>query len=527
MELTKPSQNSQIAPVKKKSFFKRHGVDKYTITKKVSRRENTVLYLFGTLVFYVGLALIVPLICSYIFNDPYDPWIITMLICFLFSIPLLMRFKSAEHTRSTETLFVITTSWILVTIFGSLPFILSGMDVIDALFESMSGFTTTGSTIMGGGGVAPIEEWSKSILLWRSMMQWLGGAGIIMIFVTILPMMGATGRSLVTLELAGTDTQNITQRMQEESRKFHYIYLSLTLLMIVMLLLTGLGVYDSATIALSSISTGGLSPYSDSISHFNSRIVEWIVIIFMFLGGTNFFLQFRAMSRGGYKELIKNSEFRVYVLIVIIASLILFAFLGPEVAGMSTFDRFTASTFQIISAMTSTGYTTISLGGLVNIASLILIIAMIIGGSSGSTAGGIKIVRFVILRKFLSATLYRTIHPKAVVPIKINEKTVEEKTVSSLMALLVCYFGTAVVCIFILMMLGVDTMGSVCSTIASLSNAGLGMGDVASSYGGLPDLAKLVLMFAMWAGRLEFISVFVILSPVFWKEFLRFHKRYS
>ncbi len=527
MELNQPSQNSQMVPIKKRSFLKRHGIDKYDILKKLSRKENTILYLFGTLIFYVGLALIIPLGCSYILKDPHEPWIITMLICFIISIPLLMRFRSAEHTRPTETLFVITTSWILVTIFGSLPFILSGMGVIDALFEAMSGFTTTGSTVMGGGNVAPIEDWSRSILLWRSMMQWLGGAGIIMIFVTILPMMGATGRSLVTLELAGTDTQNITQRMQEESRKFHYIYLFLTLVMFGLLLLTGLGAYDSITIAFSSLSTGGLSPYSDSIAHFNSRTVEWIVMIFMFLGGMNFFLQFRAMSRGGYKELIKNSEFRSYVFIVIVASLLMFAFLGPDLAGMSIFDKFTTSAFQVISAMTSTGYTTIGLGGLVNIASLILIIVMIIGGSSGSTAGGIKVVRFVILRKFLSATLYRTIHPKAVVPIKINEKTIEERTISSLMALLVCYVGTAVVCIFILMILGVDTMGAVSSTIASLSNAGLGMGDVASSYGGLPDLAKLVLMFAMWAGRLEFISVFVILSPVFWKEFLRFHKRYS
>ena len=527
MEISQPSPNKQMIPIKKKSFLKRHGFDRYDILKKLSRKENTILYLFGTLIFYVGLALIIPLGCSYIYNDPHLPWIITILICFVISGPLLTRFRSAEHTRPTETLFVITTSWILVTIFGSLPFILSGMGVIDGLFEAMSGFTTTGSTVMGGGSVAPIEEWPRSILLWRSMMQWLGGAGIIMIFVTILPMMGATGRSLVTLELAGTDTQNITQRMQEESRKFHYIYISLTLLMIGLLLLTGLGVYDSITVAFSSLSTGGLSPYSDSIAHFNSRTVEWIVMIFMFLGGMNFFLQFRAISKGGYKELIKNSEFRAYVLIVIIASLLMFVFLSPDLTGMNTFDKITTSAFQVISAMTSTGYTTIGLGGLVNMASMILIIVMIVGASSGSTSGGIKIVRFVILRKFLSATLYRTIHPKAVVPIKINEKTIEEKTIASLMALLVCYFGTAVVCIFALMMLGVDTMGSISSTIASLSNAGLGMGDVASSYGGLPDLAKLVLMFAMWAGRLEFISVFVILSPVFWKEFLRFHKRYS
>lgn len=527
MEPSPPLRNPPVTHVKKKSFLKRHGVDRYEISKKLSRRENTVLYLFGTLIFYIALAMIIPLIASYIYHESHRPWIISISICIILSIPLLLRFKAAEHTRSTETLFVITTSWVLITLVGSVPFILSGMSGIDAIFETMSGFTTTGSTIMGGGTVAPIEEWSKSLLLWRSMTQWLGGAGIIMIFVTILPMLGATGRSLVTLELAGTDTQNITQRMQEESRKFHYIYISLTLLMFILLIIAGVGVYDSINLAFTSLSTGGFTPYSDSIAHFNSSVVQWIVIIFMFLGGTNFFLQFRALKKGGLKVFTKNSEFRAYVLIVILASALLFIFLSPELLGMSVFEQVTASVFHIVSCMTTTGYTTVNLAGVGSIVAMILMVVMIIGASSGSTSGGIKVVRFVILQKFISAILYRTIHPKAVVPIKINEKTIEEKTVTSLMALLVCYFGTALVCIFLLMLLGVDTMGAIDATIASVSNAGVGLGSVSSSFGGLPDLAKLVLTFAMWAGRLEFISVFVILSPVFWREFLRFRKRYS
>jgi len=433
-----------------------------------------------------------------------------------------MRYRSPENTRPTEAMFVVATGWLALTVMGAIPFVLYGMGVVDAVFEAMSGFTTTGSSIMTN-----IESWPKSILFWRSFSHWLGGAGIIMIFVTVLPMLGVGGRNLFKNEFPGLDVQNFSARIQEEARKFHYIYGFLSLMMLVLLLFTGIGVFDSFCVMFSTMGTGGLSPHSDSIAYYASSNVEWIVIIFMFLASTNFYLHFQAITTRDPNRYFRNSEFRLYLGIILAATAIITVFMwGKEFTDIEQGVR--TSMFQVVSLMSSTGFSTANYIFWDQAVVFLLLALIIIGGSTGSTAGGIKVARFFLTREFIASALHKTIHPRSIFTVKIDGRPLSQEALSSVVAMVLCYFATAIVAVVALILLGIDPTTSISAAIATLSNAGPGLGSIGpyGSYGGLPDAAKLVLTFTMWAGRLEFISVLVLFTPVFWKELMRYREKY-
>jgi trk system potassium uptake protein TrkH len=501
-----------------KFLLRKRGITRYSVMAKVARKENTIAYLFGLLFVYLAISLLAPLAAAFVYHENLKPWIYPILLTACLGLPLLLRFEAARLTRPAEAMFVVTTAWLMVMVFGAIPYIMYGMGPVDAFFETMSGFTTTGATIMFN-----IEAWPNSLLFWRSMTQWLGGAGIIMIFVTVFPMLGVSGRNLAKNELPGFDVQNISLRIQEEAKKFHYIYLIFSGAMFLMLLVCGIGVYDSLTVMFSTISTGGFSPHTASIGFFNSAIVEWIIIIFMFLAGTNFYLHFQAMVSRDAKTYWRNTEFRAYALIVILASLVGVVLLwGHEFHGLEQGIR--TSAFQVISLMTSTGFATVDYA-LWNSAMLFVLLALtIIGGSSGSTAGGIKIVRFVLSRKFIAASIYKIVHPRAVFSVKLDGHRMGESVITSIMAVIICYFVTALVCSVALIVMGIDTMTSFSAAVTALSNCGPGLGELGpmGTFGILPDPAKIILIFTMWAGRLEFLAVFAVLTPVFWREMVRY-----
>ncbi|MCG7845192.1 MAG: hypothetical protein MIO90_07170, partial [Methanomassiliicoccales archaeon] len=302
--------------------FESLNVDPTGFFNKVARKESAIPHIFGILMVYMSIALMFPYIVSIIYHEDPRPWIFPILLCMISGLMLLMRYRAPENTRPTEAMFVVATGWLALTVMGSIPFVLHGMGFIDAFFETMSGFTTTGSSIM-----VDIESWPQSILFWRSFTQWLGGAGVIMIFVTIFPMLGVGGRNLFKNEFPGLDVQNFSARIQEEARKFHYIYLSLSVAQLGLLLLTGIGVFDSLCVMFSTMSTGGLSPHSASIGFYASADVEWIIIAFMFLSGTNFYLHFQAMTTRNPRRYWKSSEFRIYVMLVLVATAIITAVL--------------------------------------------------------------------------------------------------------------------------------------------------------------------------------------------------------
>ena len=501
-------------------LLRRHGISRYSILTKIARRENTIAYLLGMLFTYLAMALLLPLTVALAYGEDHRPWIYPIVLCAVVGVPLLLRFEAARLTRPTAALFVVTTSWLIVMVLGAIPYIMHGMSVIDAMFETMSGITTTGSTIM-----LNIESWPRSVLFWRSFTQWLGGAGIILIFITILPMIGVTGRNLAKSEFAGLDVQNISLRIQEEAKKFHYIYLAFSAVMLLLLLITGIGFFDAFTVMFSTISTGGFSPHSESIAYYNSAVVEWIIIAFMFLAGTNFYLHFQALASRDRRTYWRSAEFRTYATIIVIASILGVALLwGTE---FTAFEQgFRTSAFQVISCMTSTGFATTDFS-LWNKSMVFLLLALIvIGGCSGSTAGGVKVVRFVLSREFIYSSIYKTVHPRAIFSMKLDGRQLGENVMTSMMAVVLCYFATALFCTVALVLMGIDPATAMSAAVTTLSNAGPGIGQLGpmGTFGYLPDLAKVVLTFTMWAGRLEFLTVFAVLTPLFWREVIRYRK---
>ncbi|MFP4170775.1 MAG: TrkH family potassium uptake protein [Methanomassiliicoccales archaeon] len=501
-----------------RNYLKRVGLDRYRMWEIVSRKENAVAHLFSILFFYLCIALLFPYLTALYYGEDPRPWIFPILLMALISVPLLLRFKAPQQARPTETLFVVSMAWLATMVIGSIPYMMYGMGMLDALFEAMSGFTTTGATIM-----TDIESWPQSLLLWRSFTQWLGGAGIIMIFVTILPLLGVGGRQLLRGESPGMGTHPPTMRIREEVRKFHLIYMGLSLLLLMMLYLTGIGVYDSIVTMFSTISTGGFSPHSESIAFYGNPMVEWVIIVFMFLGGTSFYLHFKAISSRSPGTYLKSSEFRTYMFIVLAAVTICSLFLWDTASGEGVVRK---SMFQVISLFTSTGFSTADYVLWESPVVLILFILMVIGGCTGSTAGGIKVARFLLSWKFVKACLYKTVHPKAVFSIKHEGRSMGENVITSLIAVSMCYLATAFVSTTILIAMGIEPVISMGASIATLSNIGPALGELGplGTYAFLPDAAKVVLIFNMWVGRLEFLSVLVIITPVFWKELLRYRE---
>ncbi|NLX47763.1 MAG: TrkH family potassium uptake protein [Euryarchaeota archaeon] len=502
--------------------FDRLNVDVSGIFNVVARKESAIPHMFGVLTLYMSIGLVFPYLVAIYYHEDPRPWVFPILLCLIIGLMLLMRYRSPENTRPTEAMFIVATSWLVLMVMGAIPFVMYGMGVVDALFETMSGFTTTGSTIM-----ASIESWPRSILFWRSFMQWLGGAGIIMIFVTVLPMLGVGGRNLFKNEFPGLDVQNFSARIQEEARKFHYIYGILSLVMLVLLLFTGIGVFDSFCVVFSTMSTGGFSPHSESIAYYSSAAVESIIILFMFLAGTNFYLHFQAITARDPKRYFRNTEFLVYACLVLIATAIITMVLWGDVYS-DVFHGVRTSMFHVVSIMTSTGFATYDYLSWDQALVFILVALAIIGGSTGSTAGGLKVARFFLAREFIASALHKTVHPRSIYSVKIDGRPLSHEALSSVVALIMCYMATALVAVVALILLGIDPTTSFSAAIATLSNTGPGVGAIGpyGSFAWMPDAAKLVLIFTMWAGRLEFISVLVLFTPVFWHELMRYREKY-
>lgn len=513
-------------------LFDRLNVDIEAIFDRFARKESAIPHIYGLLMIYMSIALLVPFIVSLIYHEDPRPWIFPILLSLISGILLLLRYRAPETTRTTEGMFVVSTGWLVISILGAIPYIMHGMGVIDAIFETMSGFTTTGSTIMGTPtgftpSIASIESWPKSILFWRSFTNWLGGAGIVMVFVTILPMIGVGGRNLFKNEFPGLDVQNFSMRIQEEAKKFHYIYILLSIIIVLLLLLAGVDLFDSLCVMFSALATGGFSPHSESIAFFSGE-VQWITTFAMFVGGVNFYLHYQAIAIKNPGVYMKSSEFKLYTLLAVGCTLVI-AFMKWGDPYFTTIESaLRISSFQVVNVLTCTGFATADYVTWEKSIVFLLLALMVIGGSTGSTAGGIKTARFLLSKQFISSTLHKTVHPRSIFTIKMDGRPLSQEALSSVVAMVMCYFATALAAVVALMLLGVDPTTSMSAAVATLSNAGPGIGILGpyGTYGVLPEMAKVVLIFTMWAGRLEFIAVLVLFTPVFWRELLRYREKY-
>jgi trk system potassium uptake protein TrkH len=413
-----------------------------------------------------------------------------------------------------EALIVTAFGWVFAGAFGALPYMFENTFTYftSAFFETVSGFTTTGST-----AIIIIEGNSRAILYWRSLTQWLGGMGIIVLFIAILPRLGVGAKLLFKSEVPGPITSSFRPKLKETSAILWRIYLGLTVAEIIALKIAGMSIYDAVCHSFTTMSTGGFSTLTASVGGFNNPAVDYIISFFMFAAGVNFYLYY-LFVRGNAKSIFRDSEFKTYALILAIATIILTV--GILSIHQNPLLAFRKGLFQTVSIATTTGYGTDNFDTYPDFARLLLVVLMFIGGSAGSTAGGIKVSRFLVLFKIVRAELIKAVHPNAVVAIKIGNNSISDNVAKSIAGFFILFILVFAAGSMFMAALGLDLVTAFSSVIATLANIGPGLGRVGSleHYAHLPEIGKIFLSFCMILGRLELLTIMALLMPSFWKR---------
>lgn len=434
---------------------------------------------------------------------------------------LLVSGMSLSHIRvGNDNLYtrdgfaIVALGWLAISFFGALPFYLSGeTSFIDAFFESVSGFTTTGSTILKN-----IESVPKGLLFWRSFTNWLGGMGVLVLTLAILPSAKPSTLYIMKAESPGPAPGKLVPRIGQTARILYAIYIVLTLIQIVLLILAGLPVYDAFIHAFSTAGTGGFSSKNLSVGAYSNVAVEIIIMLFMLMFGINFSLYYQGL-KGNFKAFLHDEEFRFYIGTVIVAiALITFNTFGTVYHNFWESLRY--SSFQVSSIITTTGYTTADFNLWPTFSKMILVVLMLMGASAGSTCGSIKCIRIVLLLKIARREIVKIVHPRSVYSVKINGKMVDEGTLTGVLSFFFLYIATIAMSILIVTLEGKDLITSATAVITAISNVGPGLEMVGpvGNFSSLSVLSKIVLSADMIIGRLEILPVLLMLSPSFWRK---------
>ncbi|HEX4913763.1 MAG TPA: TrkH family potassium uptake protein, partial [Vicinamibacterales bacterium] len=391
------------------------------------------------------------------------------------------------------------------------PYIWNGLGPIDAMFEAMSGLTTTGATVF-----RDFSPYGKSIFFWRSLTNWLGGMGVIALFVAILPRLAIGGREIFFAEASGPDDEKVAPQIRRTAALLWRLYAALTLLQIIALVMVGMPVFDSICNTFGTIAAAGFSPHPMSIAGYQNPAAEWVIIVFMFLAGANFAVQYRALAQRDFTILRDDEELRAYTGVIIVATvLVAIAIWGANDAGAPI----RTALFHVLSIMTTTGFASVDFNLWNDQAKAILLGLMFIGGCAGSAGGGPKVVRHVLLAKFTLQELRRTLHPRAVLPVKLGGRVVAAPIIQGVIVFFLFYMLTFAVCSAIVILLGADIITGISATAATLGNVGPGFNLVGpmANFADLHPVSRIVLTLAMWIGRLEVITVLVILRAEAWR----------
>ncbi|MDR0790991.1 MAG: hypothetical protein LBE47_00450, partial [Methanomassiliicoccaceae archaeon] len=408
--------------------------------ERYNRWESTFIRAMGLGLAGVGAALLIPLLCGLCFGNDVIPFLVPMLFCACVSLPLLMFFGPGRDLRPVDGLFIMVVLWGMVTAAAAVPFVMFGMSFTDGFFESMSGFTTTGATTIGDFGKYP-----ESLFLWRSLTQWIGGIAIILIFVTLFPVLGFGGRSVFRDEMSAFGQRNFSAKMRDVAKEFCLVYAILSGIFLVACLIMGVNAFESLCLTFSTISTGGFLPYHSDVGIGVYPVyIQLLVVVFMFLGGTNFYLHYQRMYKKKGAGYLKNSEFRSMLIFFILVSAAIFGI--TYAAGTDVLTHVKDVVFTVVSMGTSTGFIVSDINGWMAVpaALAILFLMMIIGGSSGSTSGGLKTGRVVALLKSLTLDVKKRIHPRAVSDVKLGRETLDEGRISAAYVLLTLFMVTII-----------------------------------------------------------------------------------
>ena len=483
------------------------------------RRQS--FYIVGVLLIILGISMLFSVGCSLIYGDgDLIPLLQSIAVTITSGLILVIFFKSKDKKDlSTHDGFaVVTLGWIAIVIFSAFPFYFSGtLDYTNSFFEAMSGLTTTGATVLGHSSTLLIEDVPHGILFWRSFTQFIGGMGIIVFSIAILPMLGMGGVQLFRAEVAGPVADKITPRVKQTAKLLWGIYVGFVLILCLILKIEGMSWFDAICHSFTTIATSGFSTKNISIAAYGG-LIQWTIIIFMFLAATNFSLHYYFIAKGKF-EYYKDHEFRVYFGLCIIFSILFFINIVGTNKYQTDLLSFRHSVFAAVSILTTTGFSTENFNEWPEMSKMLLFFLFFIGGSAGSTTGGMKIIRSILVVKYLFYEVRKLLHPKGVFNITIGENTIDDNVVRATLGFYLFYILIFVFTAICLSFTGLDVETALTASASAIGNIGPGLGSIGpyGNWGHLTDLAKWLTSFCMLLGRLEIFTVVVLFSRSFWK----------
>jgi trk system potassium uptake protein TrkH len=488
---------------------------------------SAVLGILGTFIFFLGFALLTPMVIAIIYDEAvWHTFLSSALIAFVLGGTLYYYFQADQEIRIREGFLIVSLTWLLLSLVGALPFVISGIlpSYTDAVFETMSGLSTTGATILGGetssGFVNPqIESIPNSMLFWRSLAHWLGGMGIIVLSLAILPLLGVGGMQLFQAESPGPTADKLTPRVQSTAKLLWGVYVAFTAAEFLLLWAhPSMDWFDAVNHAFATLATGGFSTKNASIAAFDSVYVDVIITLFMFLAGINFAMHYRLL-RGDAKSFLNNRETRFYTLItaigIVVISSSLWLFNDYSIGNALRYGS-----FQVVSIITTTGFGTDNYEVWYSFTAFFLFVLFFAGGCAGSTGGGPKMIRWMIVIRNSYREMRQILHPKAILPIRIGNKTVNSDTQRTVLSFFILYIFMFVLGALVMAVMGYGFESAIGASIACLGNIGPGWGEFGptDNFAQIPYIGKWILILLMMIGRLEVFTVLIIFTPAFWKE---------
>ena len=475
---------------------------------------KTVFFTLGILQIILGIFMLIPIIAQFFYAEIDSSFFGASIITIIFGTLFFLSNLDHDKKLNLHQAFLLTSlSWLSIAIFGSLPFVFSGIyfSFTNAFFESMSGITTTGSTI-----IPNLEDMPKGILLWRALLQWLGGIGIIVMAITLMPIMNVGGMQL--FKISNNDSsEKILPKSKEIALRLIYIYLALTALCAISYKILGMNIFDSITHSMTTIATGGFSNYNESIGFFNSYSIEISAMIFIILGSLPFIAYIKFLS-GNKKIFLSDIQIKAFLKIIVFSIIILSIFLAIKNSDQLNIRSIF---FNVISILSGTGYVNAQFDTWGGFPLILFLVLMFIGGCAGSTTCGIKIFRIQILYSFISNQLKKTIYPKGIFVLKYNQNPVDNKFIGSIISFIYMYFVIFFIIAALLSLSGLDFITSISGAATSISNVGPGLGSIIGpngNFSSLPDFSKWILSLGMILGRLELFAILVLFLPSFWRD---------
>ena len=480
--------------------------------------NKTVFFAIGILLIILGAFMLIPFIVEFIYDEENSTFLSSSALTTFIGILLILTNLEENRKLNLQQAFLLTTlSWLSIAVFGSIPFIFSDLNlsIVDSFFESMSGITTTGSTI-----IVNLESTPKSILIWRAILQWLGGIGVIVMAITILPLLNVGGMQLFKKDQVSDASEKILPKTREVTLVISIIYLVLTLTCGAAYWFVGMNLFDSIAHSMTTIATGGFSTHSDSIGYFQNPKIEIISIIFIILGSLPF-IAYIKFFKGEKKIFLKDSQIRGLLNILIISILLMIIYLMFDNKTYDFLDNLRISTFNVVSILSGTGYVTSDFSSWGKFPLIFFLFLMFIGGCAGSTTCGIKIFRFQILGRFIISQIKKLVYPHGIFPIKYNNEIISNTFIYSIITFVFLYFFIFFILAALLSINGLDFVTSISGSASAISNVGPGLGDIIGpdgNFSDLPNFSKLSLSLGMLLGRLELFAVLVLFFPSFWKN---------